>query len=102
MAYCGPRGIPLSTFLAWPQGDQDAALIWQAHEAKRCRACGTHPTDWILDEGGHPNAFAVDFYRCRGCEQLQQVQQSDELRDLGRGVHLHLEPTRYHHLNRTD
>lgn len=45
MRYCGPRGIPLSSFLGWPQEDQDAALAWQAHEAERCPGCGRHPDD---------------------------------------------------------
>jgi hypothetical protein len=45
MRYCGPRGIPLSTFLSWPRADQDAALTWQAHEAERCPGCGRHPDD---------------------------------------------------------
>jgi len=58
MAYCGPRGIPLSTFLSWPQEDQDAALAWQGHEGRRCGTCGYHP-----DDGGAHAHINV----CRGC-----------------------------------
>lgn len=58
MGYCGPRGIPLSTFLDWPQTDQDAALEWAGYEARRCQSCGTHP-----DEGPrHPHVRI-----CPGC-----------------------------------
>lgn len=45
MAYCGPRGIPLSTFLSWSKGDQEAALAWSGHESRRCRSCGYHPDE---------------------------------------------------------
>lgn len=45
MAYCAPRGIALSAFLAWPQSDQDAALAWVAFESERCQQCGMHPVD---------------------------------------------------------
>ncbi|MGN8245234.1 hypothetical protein ACTHAM_002353 [Cellulomonas soli] len=58
MAYCGPRGIPLSAFLSWSQHDQDAALEWAGYESRRCRGCGSHP-----DEGArHAH---VDI--CDGC-----------------------------------
>ncbi len=40
MAYCGPRGIPLTEFLAWDETDQDAALAWQSYESRRCREDG--------------------------------------------------------------
>jgi len=45
MGYCGPRGIPLSTFLSWSQEDQDAALAWQGYEARRDSTCGYHPDE---------------------------------------------------------
>lgn len=64
MAYCGPRGIALSTFLAWSRSDQDAALEWSAHEARRCSGCGTHPDDWAEDRNSH-HAHLSD--QCPGC-----------------------------------
>lgn len=63
MAYCGPRGIALSTFLRWTQSDQDAALEWAAHEARRC-SCGTHPDDWAEDPHAHHAHLSA---QCPGC-----------------------------------
>ena len=90
MAYCGPRGIPLSVFLGWPQGDQDAALAWQADQDARCATCGTHPEDWDPEAGGHRMALRPELYRCRGCERLEQLQQSSEPAEAGRGVHIRM------------
>lgn len=74
MAYCGPRGIPLSTFLEWDKADQDAALSWQAYEARRCPGCGTHP-----DEG--PKHYHVDV--CATCVQLDKKSKSDDAKATG-------------------
>jgi|GEM_PF-1255912 len=78
MAYCGPRGIPLHAFLAWPQMSQDAALEWASYEAQRCRSCGTHP-----DEG--PRHAHTDV--CPGCIRQERATKaaSDEP-----GAHVHL------------
>lgn len=90
MAYCGPRGIPLSRFLDWPQADQDAALLWQAHEARRCSSCGTHPDVWDPDAGGDRNALVAEPHFCRGCERLEQLRGSDVIDPNAKGVHLRL------------
>lgn len=76
MNYCGPRGIPLTTFLSWAKTDQDAALAWSEHEARRCRSCGTHPDDYDPDAGGRRHAWhpAVDV--CEGCAALARGQES--------------------------
>lgn len=76
MAYCGPRGIPLSGFLSWDQHDQDAALAWAGHESRRCRSCGYHP-----DEG--PRHTHVDV--CPGCVQMDRA--SGDAKDI-RGAHV--------------
>lgn len=67
MAYCGPRGIPLSAFLGWSQDDQDAALAWQADQAQRCPRCGTHPDDPAGEASKHV---------CRGCARIHEAQES--------------------------
>jgi hypothetical protein len=77
MAYCGPRGIPLSTFLGWDQADQDAALAWQQYEASRCPKCGTHP-----EEGRRH--FHVDV--CPTCVDLEKVSASEDAKV--RGAHV--------------
>lgn len=82
MAYCGPRGIPLSTFLNWSQADQDAALQWQADENARCPSCGTHPQDWREDrEHSHAHIRA-----CRGCEKKQQLAESNVVANASKGA----------------
>lgn len=75
MAYCGPRGIALSDFLRWNQRDQEAALAWSAHEAKRCKGCGTHPDDWAEDKH---TAYHAHLTECRGCKQLQRLANTDK------------------------
>lgn len=80
MGYCGPRGIPLSTFLSWDQSDQDAALEWAGYESRRCNSCGYHP-----DEGGaHAH---VDV--CPGCVELERRREGEDLKNL-RGAHVRL------------
>lgn len=67
MRYCGPKGIPLSVFLAWPSTDQAAALAWQDHEARRCAKCGTHPNDYDPESGGRRHAWHPAIEVCEGC-----------------------------------
>jgi hypothetical protein len=89
MAYCGPNGIPLSTFLAWRPDDRHAAMAWQARESHRCRGCGTFAEDWDPECGGDRNAYKATFTECQGCIELERLRDAPELRDV-RGVHLHL------------
>ena len=63
MAYCGPRGIPLSTFLGWAVDDQAAALAWQADDASRCPNCGTAEWEWEQDGLG---AWVAETRVCAG------------------------------------
>lgn len=79
MAYCGPKGIPLDEFLGWPETSQAAALAWQAHERRRCPACGYHPDD------GQPHAH-IDV--CPGCVQVEHAQATDDADARGAGVRL--------------
>lgn len=79
MRYCGPRGIPLSTFLSWSQDDQDAALSWAGHEAQRCGTCGYHPDEY---SGVHAH---ID--QCPGCVKREAAQGA--AKDVP-GAHIHL------------
>lgn len=79
MAYCGPRGIPLTEFLAWDDVDQDAALAWQSYEARRCRSCGHHPDE----PPRHPH---IDV--CPDCVQLERTRNTDDAKVPGAHVHL--------------
>lgn len=89
MAYCGPKGIPLSTFLSWRDDDRHAALAWQAYESRRCRDCGSHPEDWDPERDGSRTAFKAEATECQGCVDLQRLRDDPDLRDR-RGIHLHL------------
>jgi hypothetical protein len=71
MAYCGPRGIELDTFLRWSRRSQHYALEWQAYESRRCRGCGTHPDDWAEDGTAH-HAHLSD--QCPGCLARHRVE----------------------------
>jgi hypothetical protein len=66
MAYCGPRGIPLSTFLAWSVDDQQAALVWQSEESLKCPNCGTAEWQWEQD----PNFAQAEARVCMGCQRV--------------------------------
>lgn len=80
MAYVGPRGIPLSTFLSWRQSDQDAALAWASHESRRCSSCGHHPDE------GEPHAHVTV---CRGCQATQALAGDGDVKGL-QGAHVRL------------
>ena len=83
MAYCGPKGIPLSTFLSWSLEDQQAALAWQAHEGRRCPSCGSHPEDFSRD--GDERHFHVSI--CAGCMKHKAV--ADSIKDAKEpGLHV--------------
>jgi hypothetical protein len=88
MAYCGPKGIPLSTFLTWPDEDQQAALAWQSHEGRR-HTCGTHPEDWTGADGRPVDAVHYVEQVCRGC-QVQAIAQErlEQGRDGTKGLGL--------------
>ncbi|MFL6141571.1 MAG: hypothetical protein ACJ72N_06850 [Labedaea sp.] len=89
MAYCGPRGIPLSEFLSWRESDQQAALAWQAYESRRCAGCGSHPDDWDPDLGGDPRAWRAETRICQGCVELQRRHTEPDNQNV-RGLHIHL------------
>jgi hypothetical protein len=87
MAYCGPKGIPLSAFLSWADADQDAALMWHAHEGQRCPQCGTHPDDWREDR----RSWVAEAHRCWGCQAVEAKHaELEKVENRGRGVRVHL------------
>lgn len=73
MAYCGPKGIPLHEFLAWPQESQQAALMWQAHEARRCPDCRTHREEWFDEDGKPTRPQHWHQEVCPGCQAKQRA-----------------------------
>ncbi|NUR28508.1 MAG: hypothetical protein HOV83_22160 [Catenulispora sp.] len=86
MAYCGPRGIPLSVFLGravgpsdpqWLPDDRDAALGWAEFEGRRCKNCGTHPEEWADDK----YAYHAHLTECIGCRQQQRRAEQDDAKE---------------------
>lgn len=75
MAYCGPRGLALDSFLAWPESSQQAALAWQRHEDARCKGCGTHADDWLDDDGRRHSVARMHWHEamCFGCAERQRA-----------------------------
>lgn len=92
MDYCGPKGIPLSTFLSWPVGDQDAALQWQARQRQTCQGCGTHPDEWNPAAGGHRQAYVARIVMCPGCMARDSVASSEQAKQAGHGARVALYP----------
>ena len=74
MAYCGPARLAHSDFLAWSQDDQDKALMWQAHEARRCSSCGHHSEEGIRH-------VHVDV--CPGCVAVQRTSAGEDSKVRG-------------------
>lgn len=92
MAYCGPKGIPLSAFLGWSQADQDAALAWSAHESRRCQSCGHHP-----DEDRPHTHVNV----CSGCRAVDAAGKSEAAKVPGAHVRIaHGAPSECPHCRR--
>lgn len=90
MAYCGPRGIPLSKFLQWPVDDQAAALSWQYEESLRCPRCGTAEWEWEQDL----NAYEAKARTCPGCNAIGL--ESKALEQVAKdqpGIQIRLVPT---------
>lgn len=85
MSYCGPRGIPWSTFAGWDLLSRASAVAWARRTAQTCNTCGTHPDIWDLDKGGDPHALVAVPRACRGCETLQdgQKQLTEQQRKAG-------------------
>lgn len=91
MEYCGPNGIPHSTFLGagigiWSEHDRELALAWDLRRRATCR-CSTRRDQWH----GNPQAFEVDAFDCPGCYALAKArkQLKDDQHDH---VHLFLTP----------
>lgn len=91
IAYCAPRGIPLSVFCdVWSERDQWAALKWEADRTSRCPDCGLdtretfgpeHVDKWNAEIAGHCDG-------CRARERLQSVMTGNDELDENAGVRL--------------
>jgi hypothetical protein len=72
LAYCVPKALPHSRFLAWPDDDQDKALAYERAMRSVCARCGTRPAEWEADSF----AYVGQSYACPGCEIRVQEQQN--------------------------
>jgi hypothetical protein len=89
MAYCGPKGIPLSTFLSWPVDDQQAALVWQAEESLKCPNCGTADWQWEQD----PDFAEPETRICIGCQMLDIERENNDKGKRAPGQQIRLKRT---------
>lgn len=107
MAYCAPRGIPHSRFLAWDPDDRDKAVAWMVRQSDTCPGCGTRGDEWDPARGGDRFAYEARIRQCPGCVELERAQDAPEMRQ-GRGMrvdlvrnpallppHRHPDPTRW-------
>jgi hypothetical protein len=71
--YCAPRGIRLSEFLeVWSEGDQWAALEWQADQAQKCSGCG-HRLNETMGPGTEDKWNAEVSGHCDACRALHRA-----------------------------
>lgn len=85
MRYCGPRGIPYTTWLGvgdrWDEYSREAAMAWQAREDDRCPGCGQQRHEW-LDENGvvlEEPPFELVEHACPSCAEKERYE--SEARD---------------------
>lgn len=72
MAYCVPKGIPYSKFLAWSEDDQHVAIEYERLMRGVCGRCGTRAEDWQDD----PFAYVGQHQLCPGCEVKGQEEEN--------------------------
>lgn len=99
MDYCGPRGIPHSTFLGrlarpgepvWTAHDREIALAWARNQRQICGGCGTRAEEWDETQGGDRFRYVAWSDRCPGCEVLAQEQ--EQLPENAKGMKVYLVP----------
>lgn len=75
LAYCAPRGIPLSVFLGrivypgdpqWLEDDAQAAIDWDTFDRSRCPGCG-QPRDECMAHEDEAPVYEVTMARCHAC-----------------------------------
>lgn len=68
LAYCAPRGIPLSTFFTrWTEKDRQAAIDWLAAQNDRCPGCG-HPVSECMAHVDEAPEYEAEVLRCHACD----------------------------------
>lgn len=74
LAYCAPRGIPLSVFMGrvvypgdpqWEERDRWAAMEWLVEDRTRCSGCGFPRDECMATESPE---YMVEATRCKACE----------------------------------
>lgn len=85
MDYCGPLGLPRSTFLGWDRDDQDAAIVWSMRKRATCSSCGTREDEWDPALGGRDDAYRAELRKCWGCHATAAREKSIT-KEMGAGV----------------
>ena len=97
MDYCGPVGLPHSTFLGagigmWSEQDRELALAWQQRKQATCGRCGTRHDQWLTADGRlDPQAFEAVAEECPGDYALHVARKALK-DDQGDYVHVFLVP----------
>lgn len=83
LAYCAPRGIPLSVFLGrvvnpgeaqWLERDTVLALEWAAAESRRCSGCGQNLDETTVDDSDELyDAVGVACGACKAIHRASQI-----------------------------
>ncbi len=75
MRLCQEYGIPHSTLLEWEPEDRDLAMAYIAYTATACQRCGTHPEDWVDEDGKplEPPPYVAASVKCYGCATLEEA-----------------------------
>lgn len=89
--------LPVSEFSSWPTDDLDAAVGGRMFKAESCSNCGTHPSVWNPNRGGHPNALVAVWKHCRVCELIAQAEDAGPPVPEIKGWRISLEHTQHHH-----
>lgn len=84
MDYCGPAGVPLTTFRGWDAESYGAALAWQHRRDESCGRCG-QSLDESTGEGMRDGYTALPVV-CGGCASIDRGSRTVR-RDQGNGDH---------------
>jgi hypothetical protein len=83
--------LPHSEVANWDRPDLDDAIGLQIYKGQCCDGCGTHPSVWKRDLGGHPDAIRAVWKHCRICEISERARKAGPPHPDLPGWHLVLE-----------
>lgn len=83
--YAYDHGIPWGEYLQrWTHGDRAKVVAVALERSRRCKSCGTDPSDWEDD----PYAYAPMYVTCPGCARIEALRKDDTPTPLGTSIQL--------------